>query len=248
MAAQLLQTDLSLFWGLLRVSAKLKSPPQQTLTNGNASTEALIPLNNGQPTAAAEASSPASAAHTDEQTLVERKFSISVGTEMGAEDVSSVQPITSSPAQALGIHESQHAKLPEEVIPSQKRQPKSKRSVSSSTRPASSLSGMKEGTEAQLSRQSAQEKAAFDSFRSLCAAKGLLKSPIGIGSKDVPEGINDDATLLYASLMKELGWLAPFRPFRVTRLTVRADDSSMPENKTSETRIDSSPKPVERVM
>lgn len=157
----------------------------------------------------------------------------------------------SSKIQEVAKHENQEGKLPEEAARSPTRRSRTKRTTSSSTHPASSLSGVKEETEPRLSKQSSQKKAAFNSFRSLCPAKGLLKRPVGIDDEDVPEGIYDDGTLLCVppySILKGLNALAPFRHFNVRRPTVQADDSSPLENKTSETRINNLQKPAERVM
>ena len=49
--------------------------------------------------------------------------------------------------------------------------------------------------ESVVSKRSSQDVSAFTAFRRLCATQGLLKRPEGFGKHDVPEGINDDATL-----------------------------------------------------
>lgn len=47
-----------------------------------------------------------------------------------------------------------------------------------------------------IKRRSTQEDSAFNSFRRLCDAHGLLKRSTGLGEYDVVDGINDEATLL----------------------------------------------------
>ena len=50
-----------------------------------------------------------------------------------------------------------------------------------------------------IKRRSTQEDSAFNSFKRLCEAHGLLKRPAGLGEHDVDDGINDEATLLCVS-------------------------------------------------
>ena len=42
------------------------------------------------------------------------------------------------------------------------------------------------------------EALAYGEFRERCAATGLLERPVGLGESDVPDGVNDDLTILYA--------------------------------------------------
>lgn len=48
-----------------------------------------------------------------------------------------------------------------------------------------------------VKRRSTQEDSAFNSFKRLCEAHGLLKRPAGLGEHDVVDGINDEDTLQY---------------------------------------------------
>ena len=47
-----------------------------------------------------------------------------------------------------------------------------------------------------IRRRSTQEDSAFNSFKRLCDAHGLLNRPTGLREHDVVDGINDEATLL----------------------------------------------------
>lgn len=69
----------------------------------------------------------------------------------------------------------------------------SKRSIKSSASTKSDTSGKP------IQRRSTQEDSAFNSFKRLCEAHGLLKRPAGLNEHDVVDGINDEATLLYVS-------------------------------------------------
>ena len=72
-----------------------------------------------------------------------------------------------------------------------------KEDVSSTPRTSVSGGSQKGGVAAKaLQNRPTQEQSAFDSFKSLCAAHGLLKRPAGLREGDVVDGINDDATLL----------------------------------------------------
>ena len=62
----------------------------------------------------------------------------------------------------------------------------------------SSASTKSEITVKPVKRRSTQEDSAFNSFTRLCEAHGLLKRPSGLEGHDVIDGINDEATLLYA--------------------------------------------------
>ena len=42
------------------------------------------------------------------------------------------------------------------------------------------------------------ETLAYKEFRKRCADSGLLEKPVGLGEGDVPDGVNDDVTILYA--------------------------------------------------
>lgn len=46
-----------------------------------------------------------------------------------------------------------------------------------------------------------QKQAAFDSFNWLCTAHGLRKRPVDLKEGDATDGVNDEATLLYVSLL-----------------------------------------------
>ena len=72
-----------------------------------------------------------------------------------------------------------------------------KENVSSTPRTSVSGGSQKGGVAAKaLQNRPTQEQSAFDSFKSLCTAHGLLKRPAGLREGDVVDGINDDATLL----------------------------------------------------
>lgn len=43
---------------------------------------------------------------------------------------------------------------------------------------------------------SAEQAAKFEVYKSKCAKNGLLERPIGLGTEDVCDGINDDVVLL----------------------------------------------------
>lgn len=60
----------------------------------------------------------------------------------------------------------------------------------------SSASTKSDATGKHIQRRSTQEDSAFNSFKRLCEAHGLLKRPAGLGEHDVIDGINDEATLL----------------------------------------------------
>lgn len=251
MAVQLLQTDFSLFWGLFRVSATYNSPPQQQQqlsAEGNTSTEALIPSRKRQPAATAgdETSVTDQSAQTN-QTLVPRDNPTQIeDLAITAEDTSSTHTAaTAKETQDLPVERKLNGKPPSP----QKAASKTRRTTSSSTRAISSLNDNDEHSEALLSRLSSQEKGAFNSFRSLCAAKGQLDRPVGIGKHDVPDGINDDATLLCASPIPcvfagALSYIArttlshKYNCVETNQLYV--DDSSMPANVMSATHTVSS--------
>ena len=72
-------------------------------------------------------------------------------------------------------------------------------SVSSKKSIKSSASTKSDATGKPVKRRSTQEDSAFNSFKRLCEAHGLLKRPAGLGEHDVADGINDEATLLYVS-------------------------------------------------
>ena len=42
------------------------------------------------------------------------------------------------------------------------------------------------------------EALAYKELRQRCADSGLLERPVGLGESDVPDGVNDDVTILYA--------------------------------------------------
>ena len=42
------------------------------------------------------------------------------------------------------------------------------------------------------------EALAYKEFRKRCGDSGLLEKPAGLGESDVPDGVNDDVTILYA--------------------------------------------------
>ena len=73
-------------------------------------------------------------------------------------------------------------------------------SVSSKKSIKSSESMRSDTASKPIKRRSTQEDSAFNSFKRLCEAQGLLKRPAGLGENDVIDGINDEATLLYACL------------------------------------------------
>ena len=70
-------------------------------------------------------------------------------------------------------------------------------SVSSQRSIKSSASTKTEASSKPVKRRSTQEDSAFNSFKRVCEAHGLLKRPVGLGKHDVIDGINDEATLLY---------------------------------------------------
>ena len=69
-------------------------------------------------------------------------------------------------------------------------------SVSSRKSVKSSASTKSDTTGKPIKRRSTQEDSAFNSFKRLCEAHGLLKRPTGLGEHDVVDGINDEDTLL----------------------------------------------------
>ena len=40
------------------------------------------------------------------------------------------------------------------------------------------------------------EALAYREFREKCAGSSLLERPVGLGENDVPDGVNDDVTIL----------------------------------------------------
>ena len=48
---------------------------------------------------------------------------------------------------------------------------------------------------------STQEAELFDKFKQQCSEQGLLNASVGTSEDDVPDGINDDATLLYGTFL-----------------------------------------------
>lgn len=71
----------------------------------------------------------------------------------------------------------------------------SKKSIKSSASTKSDTAGEP------IKRRSTQEDSAFNSFKRLCDAHGLLKRPTGLGEHDVVDGINDEATLQYVRVL-----------------------------------------------
>lgn len=57
------------------------------------------------------------------------------------------------------------------------------------------------------------EALAYREFRERCAASGLLERPVGLRESDVPDGVNDDVTILYAPT-----FVRPFGPVSDTTL------------------------------
>lgn len=41
------------------------------------------------------------------------------------------------------------------------------------------------------------EALAYKEFRRRCGDSGLLEQPVGLGESDVPDGVNDEVTILY---------------------------------------------------
>ena len=91
----------------------------------------------------------------------------------------------------------QSSKKTQEAVPSSP-----PRSVSSKKSVKSSASTKSDTTGKPIKRRSTQEDSAFNSFKRLCEAHGLLKRPSGLGEYDVVDGINDEDTLLYVCFFK----------------------------------------------
>lgn len=86
----------------------------------------------------------------------------------------------------------QSSKKAEDALP-----PSPPPSVNSKKSIKSSASTKSDTTGKPIKRRSTQEDSAFNSFKRLCEAHGLLKRPSGLSEDDVVDGINDEATLLY---------------------------------------------------
>ena len=44
------------------------------------------------------------------------------------------------------------------------------------------------------------EALAYKEFRQRCADSGLLERPVGLGERDVSDGVNDEVIILYAPI------------------------------------------------
>ena len=117
----------------------------------------------------------------------ETAVSHQVETEKGA-------PSTSSRSFPLNRQSSKKAQ--DAAPPSPPPSASSKKSIKSSASTKSDTAGEP------IKRRSTQEDSAFNSFKRLCDAHGLLKRPTGLGEQDVVDGINDEATLLYVQFCK----------------------------------------------
>lgn len=113
-----------------------------------------------------------------------------VETEKGAPSSSS----RSFPLDRQSSKKAQGAAAPPSPPPSAS----SKKSIKSSASTKSDTAGEP------IKRRSTQEDSAFNSFKRLCDAHGLLKRPTGLSEHDVVDGINDEATLLYVRILTAL--------------------------------------------
>lgn len=84
----------------------------------------------------------------------------------------------------------QSSKKAEDAVP-----PSPPPSSSSKNSIKSSGSTKSDAADKAVKRRSTQEDSAFNSFKRLCKAHGLLKRPAGLGEHDVVDGINDEDTL-----------------------------------------------------
>ena len=100
----------------------------------------------------------------------------------------------SSSSRSFPLDRQSSKKTQEAAPPSPPPSENSKKSIKSS---ASTKSG---ATGKPIERRSTQEDSAFNSFKRLCEAHGLLQRPAGLGEHDVVDGINDEATLLYVKI------------------------------------------------
>lgn len=197
-----LHTDLSVLWGLIHVSAKFTLPLQQNLMQASSSAETLIPSEVGAEKAI-KTFSPGK--KSNDPSLHGQGPSISMTEAEGERTASTSTAI--SPQGEEGVPNTDRAEGDKSIDKAVDRQDtKDKETIPASSASPTSLkdgegeispdSKEKAGKEPLLAKQPSHEVAAFNSFRRLCSTQGLLKRPLGIGKHDVPDGINDDATLL----------------------------------------------------
>ncbi|KAI4250835.1 MAG: hypothetical protein LQ352_005225 [Teloschistes flavicans] len=67
-------------------------------------------------------------------------------------------------------------------------------------------------------------QAAFETFRKLCAKNGLLDRPVGFSDRDLPEGVNDDATLFRFFTARKCDIHAAYDQFQDAHVTREAND------------------------
>ena len=221
MALPLLQTELSAFWGLIHVSAKFSSPIQQVQDSvipkksqgEGSSKEELLFSESGEREDIVNTSEPASAASPMEPMVPaqldggsDRSFRLSSQTTRVVESKDASHDTSSSTVEPVAEKEVKDSSAtPTPSVDKRKGNPRHLSNIMplKFTERGGSLRSKAESV---LSRESglvsskrfSQEESAFSAFRNLCAAQGLLKRPEALGKHDVPEGINDDATLRYA--------------------------------------------------
>ncbi len=104
------------------------------------------------------------------------------------------QRASSSSRRSFPLSRQSSKKAQDAAPPSPPPSVSSKKSIKSSASTKSDTAGEP------IKRRSTQEDSAFNSFKRLCEAHGLLKRPVGLGEHDVVDGINDEDTLLYVHL------------------------------------------------
>ncbi|KAL8728360.1 MAG: hypothetical protein Q9181_005370 [Wetmoreana brouardii] len=70
----------------------------------------------------------------------------------------------------------------------------------------------------------ASDRTAFETFRRLCANKGLLDRPAGFGKRDLQEGVNDDATLFRFFTARKCDIHEAYNQFQEAHATREAND------------------------
>ena len=217
MATPLVQTDLSAFWGLIHVTAKFPLPVQpvqdevvpENPQGGDSFVNELPPSDRKEKSDKAEPYEEAcpkdysdSATPSQSDGASDRSFRLSSRTTQAVETRAKSNDASPCPIEPVAEEEERressatsiatgHSPLPSKVTT---------RKIIEQRRSSNSKAGSiySQSGETLVAKPLLQEESAFIAFRNLCAAQGLLKRPKGLGKYDVPEGINDDATLRYA--------------------------------------------------
>ncbi|KAL8775729.1 MAG: hypothetical protein Q9203_003880 [Teloschistes exilis] len=134
-----------------------------------------------------------------------------------AESLSSSKP-------ASDLRSSSSKKVSWERLSTASENEKLTRSTSGSTTPQPKDKVDEKASSQVLKLLSGSNQTAFETFRKLCANNGLLDRPVEFSDRDLPEGVNDDATLFRFFTARKCDIHAAYDQFQDSYETRKAND------------------------